>query len=188
MEDYNAFVGLDVHKDSISVAIADAGRDDEIRMYGTIANTHDAVSRLMRKLVQRHGKIEVTYEAGPCGYGNYRQLAEMGIVCRIVAPSHTPKRPGERVKHDTRDALMLARLLRAGELTFVWVSVPQDATISSMVKAGIVFGTVESRRRTPDGTAKKSDGAHRPWPIMKRKNVRSTVTVMRTEDRERSSP
>ena len=78
--------------------------------------------------------------------------------------------------------------MMARSRTSTAVPVPQDATISSMVEAGIVFGTVESLRRTPDGTARSSDGAHNPSPIMKRKNVRRTVIVMRTDDRERSSP
>ena len=135
MKGFNAFIGLDVHKDSISVAVAESGRAGEIRMYGTIANSPTAVAKLIRKLVRRHETIEVVYEAGPCGYSIFRQLSEMNIVCRIVAPSHTPKRPGDRVKNDTKDAMMLARLFRAGELTFVWVPDVVHEAMRDLVRA-----------------------------------------------------
>lgn len=135
VDDYDAFIGLDVHKDSISVAVARAGRDGEIKMLGVIENSPDAVAKLVRNLVRRHGRIEVTYEAGPCGYAIFRQMAELGVRCRVVAPSHTPRRPGERVKNDTRDAMMLARLLRSGELTFIWVPDTTHEAMRDLVRA-----------------------------------------------------
>jgi transposase len=116
-----AYIGLDVHKESISVAIAEAGRDGEVRFWGAIPNTVAAIESLTRKLGIRQAKLEYVYEAGPCGYRVYRQLTEKGLTCHVVSPSHTPKKAADRIKNDTRDAITLARLLRAGELTPIWV-------------------------------------------------------------------
>jgi transposase len=135
MTHYAAHVGLDVHKESISVAIAEAGRDGDVRMWGSIPNETSAIEKLAKKLVDRHHSIEFVYEAGPCGYAVHRTLTKSGVPCRLVAPSHTPRRPGDRIKNDTRDALMLAKLLRAGELTFVWVPDTVHEAMRDVVRA-----------------------------------------------------
>src|SRR3712207_3284173 len=109
MEQDTKFVGLDVHKATIAVAVAD-GAGCEPRTLGTIPNQPEAVARLVRKLAPA-GRLRCCYEAGPCGYGLQRQLTQLGASCVVVAPSLVPTRPGDRVKTDRRDALKLARLL-----------------------------------------------------------------------------
>jgi transposase len=116
------YVGLDVHKETIAVALCDAqGRASSL---GTIANSAEAVAKLMRRLQQK-ATLQVCYEAGACGYVLQRQLSRMGIQCIVVAPTLIPVKAGDRVKTDRRDALKLARYLRAGELVAVWV--PDEA-------------------------------------------------------------
>lgn len=133
--DFNAYIGLDVHKETIAVAIAETGRTGEVRFYGEIANTPDAVAKFLKKLGGRHGKLHVVYEAGPCGYGLYRQINAAGHVCEVVSPAHTPRRAGDRVKTDRRDALTLARLSRAGELTSVWVPDEAHEAMRDLIRA-----------------------------------------------------
>ena len=113
------FVGLDVHKAAISVAIAEGARGCEVRCFGNIPNRADHVGKLVDHLSKPCQRLRFCYEAGPCGYGLHRQLTALGHECIVVAPSLIPMKAGDRVKTDRRDAAMLARLDRAGELTAV---------------------------------------------------------------------
>lgn len=116
-----AFIGLDTSKLRNAVAIAEPGRSGEVRFLGEIEASGAATARLVRKLADKYQRLTFCYEAGPTGYGLYRQIKSLGQECLVVAPSLIPKRPGDRVKTNRRDAVSLAKLLRAGELTAVWV-------------------------------------------------------------------
>src|SRR4051794_10767381 len=129
------FVGLDTSKLKISVALAEEGRQGEVRFLGEIDNTPEAVRRLVGTLASRYSEVLFCYEAGPTGYGLQRQISALGHECAVIAPSLIPKRPGERVKTNRRDALTLARLHRAGELTAVWVPDPGHEAVRELVRA-----------------------------------------------------
>lgn len=129
------FIGMDVHKKSISIAIADAGRDGDVRYYGKIPNDFTALDKFCRKMVSTGSELHFVYEAGPCGYGIYRYLNRKGFDCKVVAPSMIPRKSGARIKNDRRDARMLARLHRAGELTAVYVPDEQDEAMRDLSRA-----------------------------------------------------
>jgi transposase len=139
------FVGIDAAKLRNAVAVAEGGRDGEVRYLGEFNNTPDAVAKLVRKLAARYETVNVCYEAGPTGYGMYRQILALGHACVVVAPSLIPRRPGDRVKTNRRDAQTLARLLRAGELTAVWVPDETHEAVRDLVRARAV--AVEDFRR-----------------------------------------
>lgn len=129
-----AFVGLDVHADTISVAVAEAGSRKRGRWVATIPNRADRVRKALAKL-GRPGELHVCYEAGPCGYVLYRQLTKTGIRCEVVAPTLVPVRAGDKVKTDKRDALKLAHSLRSGELTPAWVPDEAHEALRDLVRA-----------------------------------------------------
>ncbi len=116
-----AFVAFDTSKLRNAVAIAEGGRGGEVRFLGEIENSEAATAKLVRKLERQYQRLTFCYEAGPTGYGLHRQITELGHECIVAAPSLIPKRPGDRVKTNRRDGVSLAKLLRAGELTAVWV-------------------------------------------------------------------
>jgi transposase len=134
-QNIRVFVGLDTSKNKISVALAEDGRRGEVRFFGDIDNNPDAVKRLVSKLIGKYQQLLFCYEAGPTGYGLHRQITALGHDCSVIAPSLIPKRPGEHVKTNHRDAVALARLHRAGELTTIWVPDLGHEAIRDLVRA-----------------------------------------------------
>jgi len=135
VEQDTTYVAFDASKETIAVALAEDGRRGEVRFFGTIANRPEAVRKLIDKLTRRHLRLAFCYEAGPTGYGLYRQIRALGHDCQVVAPSMVPVRPGGHVKTDRRDATMLAALLRAGELTAIWVPDEGHEAMRDLVRA-----------------------------------------------------
>ncbi len=134
-KDSELFVGLDTSKLKISVAVADGERNGEVRFFGDISAEPKSVASMVTKLAKQGAKLHFCYEAGPTGYELYRQIIELGHCCEVVAPSLIPRRPGDRVKTNRRDAVSLARLHRAGELTAVWVPDETHEAIRDLVRA-----------------------------------------------------
>ena len=129
------FVGMDVHKKTIAIAIADDGRSTEVRYYGCIDNSLDSRDRFIRKLNHPKNLLRFVYEAGPCGYAIYRHLSNQAIDCMVTAPALIPKKGTDRIKTDRRDAQNLARLHRSGELTAVYVPRPEDEAMRDLTRA-----------------------------------------------------
>ncbi len=131
------YLGLDVHKDSTTIAIAHPGPKGELRLFGTISSDLGRLEHALGRIRKAHpgAHLEVAYEAGPCGFGIARRLKQLQVPCLVAAPSLIPKPPGSPFKTDKRDARLLARLLRAGELTAVYVPEPTDEAIRDLCRA-----------------------------------------------------
>jgi len=128
------YLGLDAHKETIAVSIAPA-QSTEVRRYGLINGSLDAVDKLVKKLATPGVELRVVYEAGPCGFVICRHLRAKGIACEVVAPSLIPKKASDKVKTDRRDADQLARLFRAGELTPIHVPDQEDEAVRDLIRA-----------------------------------------------------
>src|SRR5665213_1698963 len=172
MEKSITYVGLDVHKDTIAVAVAEAGKRAEVREHGKIANTPAALKTLVAKLSPGTSELRFCYEAGPCGYGIHRQLTAAGHECAVVAPSLIPRKPGERIKTDRRDAINLAKFHRAGELTPVWVPDQTHEAIRDLVRARLaaVRSLRQARQQLSGFLLRHGHHYNRPaWTLMHRR-------------------
>ena len=158
------YIGLDVHKDTITVALAEAGKRGEVRQHGQIANTPAALKGVVARLARSGADLRFCYEAGPCGYGIERQLTAAGHQCVVVAPSLIPRRPGDRIKTDRRDAINLAKLHRAGELTAVWVPDQTHEAIRDLVRARLaaVRSLRQARQQLSGFLLRHGHHYHRP--------------------------
>jgi len=137
MKRITLYIGLDVHKNSITIATAQGGPKGEIRLFGTITNSLRALERTLERIRKAHpgARLEIAYEAGPRGFVIARRLQQLKVPCLVAAPSLIPKQPGAPFKTDKRDARSIARLLRAGELTAVYVPEPTDEAIRDLCRA-----------------------------------------------------
>ena len=146
------FVGLDVHKDSIAVAHAQANSSEAPCFVGSIGSRQSDIDRLLRRLQSKASRLVFAYEAGPCGYVLHRYLSSRGQQCQVIAPSLIPKRPGDKVKTDRRDAIELARLLRSGDLTPVYVPSVEDEAVRDLCRArdaaGVSLRTAKQRLKS----------------------------------------
>ena len=129
------YVGLDVHKDSIAVAYAPEDRGAEVVSRGAIGTRQCDIDKFLRKLVAKGARLSFAYEAGPCGYRLYRYLTGKGLPCQVVAPSLIPRKAGDRVKTDRRDAMTLARLMRSGDLHSIYVPTVEDEARRDLSRA-----------------------------------------------------
>jgi transposase len=129
------YIGIDVHKDAIAVAYIAKDDDAEVVYLGTIGARHCDIDKLIRNMLPKAKQLIFVYEAGPCGYWLYRYLRKKGYACWVVAPSLIPKKAGDRVKTNRRDAVQLARLMRSGDLTPVYVPKEEDEAIRDLTRA-----------------------------------------------------
>lgn len=164
------FVGLDVHADSIAVAVAEGSG---VRSVGVIPNRPEAIRKIVRKLGPAKD-LKVCYEAGPCGYVLYWQLAELGVACEVIAPSLTPMKAGDRVKTDRRDAEKLARCYRNGDLTAVWVPDAAHEALRDLVRARVVAKEDQRRARHRLGQLLLRHGVRKPEGMTAWKSVHRT--------------
>jgi transposase len=177
MKKHTRYVGLDVHADTIAVAVAEEGREGEVRSLGVIVNSAAAVRKLVGKLGGAEG-LRCCYEAGPCGYVMYWQLTALGVACEVIAPTLIPTKSGDRVKTDRRDAVKLARSYRSGELTAVWVPDAAHEALRDLVRAREAAKKDQLRARHRLGKFLLRRGLRRPsetkqWGVVHLKWIES---------------
>jgi transposase len=167
MLESTAFVGLDTDKTGIDIAVAEGQIGGEVRYLGRIGATAVGLSKAIKKVQERHPRLAVVYEAGPCGYGIHRRLNAMpGVICQVAAPSLIPRRPGVRVKTNRRDAIALAKLHRAGELTAIWVPDAAHEAMRDLVRArGQAMADLTRHRQRIGGFLLRQEISYagRPW-------------------------
>lgn len=183
MTEDTTFVGLDVHKDSIAVAYTRQG--GEPVALGTIPNKKESVVKVLGRLGP-YEQLSCCYEAGPCGYVLYRQMMQLGVKCKVVAPSLVPVKPGDQVKTDRRDAMKLARLLSSGVLTAVWVPDEQHEALRDLTMARDAAKQDLGRHRNQLGKFLLRWGVHPPegmrvWGPAHKEWIRSMQLPMRAQ-------